>query len=127
MQVGIVKTGHGEVAAEIDKLRLRALVLVHVEGLADGEDAVSLHRNRFFTINRSEGSVSRNAGVDVGMHEDDVGLRLGVGGRGGVLPPTGCRKKRNKHSPPQTCLACQTHSPTPASVSMVSRIRLRPS
>src|SRR5207244_3373789 len=95
--------------------------------LANGKDAVSLHRNRFLALDGGKLSIGRHAGVHIGVHKNDVGLGLGVGRGGAGLPDTHGSENENKHSPSETRLACHTHSPTPASVSMVSRMRLRPS
>src|SRR5208282_6747327 len=64
MQVGVVESGHDEVSAEIDDLRLRAFEPEDVDGLADGLDAVSANGNGFFAVDGSERSVVGDAGVD---------------------------------------------------------------
>src|SRR4029077_1198262 len=127
VQMRVVETGHGEMSAEIDDLCLRAFEFFQVESFADGKDAVSLHRNGFLPLDGSELSIGGHARVDVGVNKNDIGLGPGVGCGSAGLPHTRGRENANEHNASQTRLACQTHSPTPASASMVSRMRFSPS
>ena len=81
MQVRVVEAGHYEMSAEVDHLRLRPFQLLDVESLAHGLNAIATHRNRFFAQHRTERSICGHAGIDVGVHKNDVGPRAGIGWR----------------------------------------------
>jgi hypothetical protein len=78
MQVRVVESGHEEVPIEIDDLGLRAFELVHVGGLADGQNTVSSNGYRLFAKDGAELCVCGHASVDVGVNENEVSFGLGV-------------------------------------------------
>src|SRR5579863_6851075 len=127
MQVGIVESGHHEMSAKIDHLRLRSLQLFNVESLSDRLDAVAANRNGFFAKDGTESAVGRHSRIDIAVDEYDVGLRLGVGRWCGVLTHAGRDANDATKDCTKACLHGQIHSPTPASASMVSRIRFNAS
>src|SRR5580658_3334743 len=139
MQVSVVESGHHKVSAEVDHLGLHPFQLFDFDGLAHCLNAIAAHRNRFFTQNRAEGRVVRHAGINVCVHENNVGLRLDFGRStgGSVLGQArDCdRTQQNRqtpaayfsHQPHQGPSCAQPHSPTPASASMVSKMRFSPS
>ena len=65
MHVRVVESGHHEMSAEIDDLRVAALQLADVIVRADGNDATIAHRHRL----RARG---RRLRIDVAVDEDDV-------------------------------------------------------
>ncbi len=78
--MGVVEAGHDEVSGQVDYLGGRAFVLHEVGGFSGGEDAVALDGDGVDALDFVEGGAAGDAGVCVGMGEDDVGF--GDGGLG---------------------------------------------
>src|SRR5579872_6400439 len=126
MQVGIVEPWHDEMPAQIDDFGLRTLQLLDIESLAYGEDAVSTNGDGFFTLDVTERCIGGHAGVNVGVKKNDVGFRLCIRSpESASLPHAHSRTTQQRSCHYQD--ARSRHSPTPASASMVSKIRFSPS
>src|SRR5579862_2074154 len=117
MCVGVVEAGHNEMAAEIDDLSIGPAKLEHFGVLADGLNAVPAHGHGFGALDGLEGRHDGHTGIDVSVREDDIGLRLHR-----LLLRLHAKGAQQDES------NCKLHySPTPASASSVSNIRLSPS
>src|ERR1700733_11991880 len=126
MQVRVVKSWHDEMPTQIHLLRLRPFnFFLDVRIFSHRLNPISQYRNCFFTQDRTERSIRRGPGVDVSVNVDNVGLgprhqRLQLG----ILRDPECRNShQSRHQKLRKTLH---HSPTPASVSRVNRIRFSP-
>ena len=119
VHVGVIESGHDEVALEIDDLCLRPLQLHDLVALPNGDDTVAEDRQRLRALARTQRRRRiDHSGIDVAVGEDQVRFRLLCGLRGHARGHGQQKNRSDSHH--------RHYSPTPDRVSMVSRMRLSP-